>query len=463
MVGTVSAARELRGRRALTGSSVAFALGLLAGAGLVFGALGSLGAALQPGRAVVAVAGAVALAAAAIDAAGRRVRPQIRFQVPEGWRRTMPLSRALFLYGLLLGTGVTTYVPAAAAWALFPLTLALGSVGGALAIGASFAAGRALPVLVLAWRGEDTILDERPQGLRALRLLASLTLVLGIVALVAGGVRAATRVASPASDPSATGTELAWQQPGVGGFLSRNGETVQLPGSDPAIGSALIAWHSGTTVTVAARDTLVPTVQLTIPGVRKLAVSDRWLVERIERPSGASQILVQPLSDTAQTTIVASAKRGGQLGRPTLSGDLLLFHRATADGSWLAAVDLATGHRRVLRSSKQAQLLNPSLLGAKLLYVRVTRCAQELRIAPIGGGRERVLYKLPPLAGQDAGHEAGHTRQGEHPPCPYRPRPTARVLWTTALSSSYAYLTVLTPRRGGRTTPALLRIARLSR
>src|SRR5919201_3773013 len=153
MVGTVSAARELRGRRALTGSSVAFALGLLAGAGLVFGALGSLGAALQPGRAVVAVAGAVALAAAAIDAAGRRVRPQIRFQVPEGWRRTMPLSRALFLYGLLLGTGLTTYVPAATAWALLPLGLVLGNVSGPLAIGLSLAAGRAVPLLILPWRG----------------------------------------------------------------------------------------------------------------------------------------------------------------------------------------------------------------------------------------------------------------------------------------------------------------------
>ena len=120
------------------------------------------------------------------DAIGLRVRPQIRFQVPERWRRTMPLPRALFLYGLLLGTGLTTFVPAAAAWALPALSLALGDVTGSLAIALGFAAGRALPVLVLAARGEETALAERPQGLRVLRLLTAASLLL---ALVAGEVR----------------------------------------------------------------------------------------------------------------------------------------------------------------------------------------------------------------------------------------------------------------------------------
>src|SRR6266542_4177806 len=131
MVGTVSAARQ-DGRRALALTAAAFTLALALG-----------------------VAAAVVAAAAILsDAAGLRVRPQIRFQVPERWRRTMPLPRALFLYGLLLGTGLTTYVPATAAWALPALSLALGDVPGSLAMGLGFAAGRALPVLVLAVRGE---------------------------------------------------------------------------------------------------------------------------------------------------------------------------------------------------------------------------------------------------------------------------------------------------------------------
>src|SRR5881392_2405785 len=157
MVGTVRAGRQ-RG-------AIGFASGLALGASAFFGALGALGAAFHPGAIVVAV---VVGAAALMDLAGLRVRPQIRFQVPEPWRRTMPLPRALFLYGLLLGTGLTTYVPATAAWALPALSLALGDVKASLAIAAGFAAARALPVLVLS----ENAIAERPHGLRLLRMLA---------------------------------------------------------------------------------------------------------------------------------------------------------------------------------------------------------------------------------------------------------------------------------------------------
>src|SRR5262245_52614778 len=109
MVGTVRAARH-NGRRAFAVTAVAFTAGLTLGAVLVYGALGLIGEAVHT-RALVVVAVAVAAAAILTDAAGLRVRPQIRFQVPEPWRRTMPLPRALLLYGLLLGTGLTTYVP----------------------------------------------------------------------------------------------------------------------------------------------------------------------------------------------------------------------------------------------------------------------------------------------------------------------------------------------------------------
>src|SRR5215210_1795322 len=163
MVGTVGAARQ-RGR-----VGAAFAAGLALGAAAVFAGLALIGAAVG-GDAVVVAALALGAVAVVSDALGLRVRPQVRFQVPERWRRTMPLPRALFLYGLLLGTGLSTYVPATAAFALPALSLAIGSVTAALAIAAGFAAGRVLPVLALAGRGE-TVLAERPQGVRVLRAL----------------------------------------------------------------------------------------------------------------------------------------------------------------------------------------------------------------------------------------------------------------------------------------------------
>src|SRR5580765_3268580 len=306
MVGTVSAARH-DGRKAFALTAAAFALGLALGALVVFGGLGLLGAWTHT-RSLVIVAAVVAVAAIACDAAGLRVRPQIRFQVPERWRRTMPLPRALLLYGILLGTGLTTYVPAAAAWALPALSLALGDVRGSLAIALGFAAGRALPVLVLAARGGETVLAERPRGQRLLRLLVAASLLL---ALLAGTVQAAGTVASPAGDPSVEGANLAWQQPGVGGFLRQNGTTAQLPGNNPAIGATFVAWHNGPQLTVADRASLTPLTVDSVPGVQTIAVSRSWLAYRTP-----TEIHVRPVAETGPGTTVVKVKSPAQLGRP---------------------------------------------------------------------------------------------------------------------------------------------------
>jgi hypothetical protein len=441
MVGTVRAARH----RAAAAAS--FAAGLAVGAVMTFGTLGLIGALVTPGRGFLIGAAALAGAAVLADLAGARVRPQLHFQVPEPWRRSMPLSQALFLYGLMLGTGLMTFVPAAAAWALLPLSVAVG-FPGAISVGLSFAAGRALPVLLVR---DDTALAERPQGLRALRILTAATLAL---ALVAGEARAAARAATPGGDPSVEGADLVWQLPGTGGFLLRNGQATQLPGTDPAVGGGFIAWRAGDQITVAMLDTLQIVLQQTIPGIEKLAVSNDWFAYRVRLPTGEQQLRAFALVDPARTRVLTRARAPGRLGRPSLSGSVVVYHVAGAGGSALLSFDLGTGTRRELRSSNRDQLLNPARLGSKLLYVRLSRCSQELRIG------SRVLYRLPPLAGQDAGHERRHTRQGEHLPCSVRRKPTSRMLWTTALSSTTAYVTVLRPGSGGQMTPSLLAIAR---
>ena len=422
-------------------------MGLLLGAVAVFVALGALGSAVS-GRAVVIAAVALGVVAVASDALGLRVRPQIRFQVPEPWRRTMPLPRALFLYGLLLGTGLTTYVPATAAWALPALSLALGDVKASLAIAVGFAVGRALPVLLLR---ENTI-AERPQGLRLVRVLAAASL---LAALVAGQVQAAGTVASPGGDPSVEGAEIAWQQPGVGGFLRKDGTTAQLPGNDPAIGATFVAWHTGSALTLADGAKQAPFVEDNVPGVHKLAVSRSWLAYRTP-----TEIHVRPVTEPGPGKTVEKVRQPGTLGRPALGVNLVAFHRATAGGSWITAVNILSGKRLRLRYSRTAELLNPSLLAGQLLYVRASRCSQQLVLGPLRGGRDRVLYELGPLAGQDAGHERRHTSQGEHLPCPHKPRVTAKMLWTTALSPTSAYVTVLRPSRGGHTVPTLLAVSR---
>jgi hypothetical protein len=465
MVCTVGAAGRRGGRKAIAHSGAWFSVGLLAGSTFIFGSIGLVAMLLHPGRAWIIVASTVAVAAVLCDAAGLRVRPQISFQVPERWRRTMPLPLAVFLYGLLLGTGLTTYVPTAAAWALMLMSLAVAKLVPALAVGILLAVGRALPVLALAPRGDSAAptgeletLVERPGALRVVRLLCAISLAAGAAALLGGAARASIGVAA-AEDPSVASADLAWQRPGVGGFLRRQGAAaIQLPGNDPAIGGSLLAWHVGSLVTIAERATLAPVAQENVAGVQKLALSDHWLAFRRGLADGSSRLVVQSLPDLGAGETVASARWPATIGRPSLSGDLVVFHVATQRSSWISAVNLRTGKHRRLRTARHGQLLNPSILGSELLYVRVSRCSQQLRLGGLSGGSERVLLSLPALASEDLGHERGHTSQGGRVPCPGRPRPTTTTLWTTALTSRFAYVTSLRPARSGAMRPTLLQL-----
>ena len=102
------------------------------------------------GRAAYLVAAAIAVAAAVAEARGTRIVPQIRRQLPERWRWTMPMPLAAALYGVLLGLGFTTFVLSFGVWALAGISLALGDPAAGLVIGAAFGVGRAIPVVVVA-------------------------------------------------------------------------------------------------------------------------------------------------------------------------------------------------------------------------------------------------------------------------------------------------------------------------
>src|SRR5213076_270881 len=117
-----------------------------------FGLLSAFGEAIHGpgGRLAYLVAAGIAVAAAAADARGLRIAPQIRRQLPEGWRWTMPLPLAAGLYGVLLGLGFTTFVLSFGVWALAGISLALGDPGAGLVIGVAFGIGRSIPVLLVA-------------------------------------------------------------------------------------------------------------------------------------------------------------------------------------------------------------------------------------------------------------------------------------------------------------------------
>jgi hypothetical protein len=179
--------------RTTVAACATFAGGALAGGAATFGILALIGQALGGGGpAALAVAAAIALAAAIGEARGARIVPQVRRQVPESWRRRLPLPLAAGLYGVLLGLGFTTFILTFAVWALAAVCVAAGDPALGLAVGLAFGAGRLLPVVLLApamttaaGASLHAAMAERPRILRSLRAVDAVALAACAVALVA--------------------------------------------------------------------------------------------------------------------------------------------------------------------------------------------------------------------------------------------------------------------------------------
>jgi hypothetical protein len=476
-----------------------FAAGALAGGVITFAGLAVLGRALGAGGTVaVAVAAAVALAAAVGEARGARIVPQVRRQVPESWRRVLPLPAAAGLYGVLLGLGFTTFILSFAVWALAGVSVALGDPALGLIVGLGFGAGRALPVIALAplaateaGAAAHAAMAERPAILRALRVadaaaLAACAAVLWSapaqaagtsgtrtaparaagVASSAGAARAVDVFAFPATDPSVDGALLAFHEPGAGGVLDSGGARQPAPGPHPAVGGGRLAWPTGAAVEVRAPSEPAYVVTIPAAGADAVAVAAGWVAWRA-REGEDDVLFAAPLPPAAQEVRrVAAASAPVALGRPALAGDRLLFHVAGERSSRIDEVNLTTGKRRVLRRQPRALLLNPSARSGRLLYVRSTSARQQLRLGrltPRSTRRDRPLYGTVPTGRRDEGHDPGaqHHRHGHPRRLPPRPRPgVADTLWSTALGSDAAYVTRLRQVAGRPVTATLLRVDR---
>jgi hypothetical protein len=470
MVETIGSALGDARRGATLVASATFALGTLIGGVVTFAGLALAGSLIGGGvdglRA--GLGAAIALAAAVADWRGVRIAPQIRRQVPERWRWTMPLPLACALYGVLLGLGFTTFVLAFAVWALAGISFAAGDPLLGAIIGLAFGAGRALPVLWMApglrgGRGARR-LDEmagEPRLWLGLRRLDALGLLLCALVLGAAGASAATLPA--ATDPSAAAGELAWQEPGGPGMLlalagsgGSDARASSLPGEHPAIGGSLVAWTGAGEIVVADRATLTPRLTLAAPGVNALAVSNGWLVFRAVDGAGGEQLVAQSLAAPPQRRYVYGARLAGEVGRPSLDEGRVVFAVGTPAHSAIELVDLLSARVRTLRAvGYGAALSNPSLLGGRLLFDRVTRCAQQLRLGPAladgsgrarhgpGAIRERTLLSLPSTVARDPGYERGYTHayNGASRCRNRRAGPGGNTqLGSTALSASTAYV-----------------------
>jgi len=469
VVETIGSRRAHLGGRAIAVSCATFALGALVGGAVTFTVLAALGALLGgDGDGALVVAATVALSCAFGELFGVRIVPQIRRQVPEAWRRTMPLSLAVGLYGLLLGLGFTTFVLTLAVWALAGIAVAVGDPLVGLSIGLAFGAGRALPVVLMAPRyatlGQrlEQAMAERPALLRRLRLAdGALLAVVAVAFLASGSASAAQRpqlVTADGTDPSRAGSLLAYERTDHGAAVLVDGDAIaQRPADNIAIGGRYIATRLGTALTVQDRRSGATIAQFDAPGATQLAVSDRWLVWRADRRGGGDRLMALPLP-VAQAVpaagvarVVAGAGRRETIDRPALSGDHLAYAATTRGLSAIVIANLATQRRRRVLATRGGQLSQPALDGGRLLYVQSSYCSQRLQVVRTRTLRSpRTLLRIGANAHRDEGHDHGYTTQGSEPSrCPHgTPHRTSALLWTSALAGRTAYVTLLRPGAG---------------
>lgn len=435
------------------GGIVTFAAGALAGGVVTFGGVAWLGTTLF--GPVVALAAAALLLCALGDAAGRRIVPQVRRQVPESWRRILPVPAAAALYGILLGLGFTTFLLTFATWALAVACLATATPATGVAVGLAFGAGRAVPVAVLATRTDGAaLLAERPDVLRGLRGLVATALLAAAIVLLAGppNARAATVLAKNAADPSASAGLVVWHVPGADGVLRRpDGSRVPLPGSHPALSGRLVAYVVGDQIQVVDLATAQTVATVEAPGADALAVSATHVAWR------SGRIIAGRALAGGDVVRVTRASAKGSVGRPSLSGSRLVVDAQSPRVSRILSRDLAGTRTSTLRRTTRALLLGPSLTAdGRLLLVRSTYRRQQVLL-----GR-RTVFSTTPTARRDTGHEKGlephddDYPQGRRPAAPPRPAAGLTVtLTTTSADGDTAYVTRLR-NRGGRTTARIL-------
>ena len=432
VIDTIGPTGHTGGRRVTTAACIAFLPGAVAGGLLTFGSLAAIGDLLHGtgGRASYLVAAAIALLAALLEARGTRIVPQIRRQLPEHWRRVMPMPVVAALYGVLLGIGFTTFVLSFGVWALAGVSLTVGDPALGLVLGACFGVGRALPILALA------PLAGRPAGFRATELMcehpsvylglrrgdaAALAVAAVALIIVPGSAGAAGTSVSHATDPSATADALLFQRLGGPSAISRGGTEIPLPGSHPAIGGRFVATVQGNAIQLFDRSTLAPIAQIPAAEADAIAVSDAWLAYRAPG-GGGDAIYIRHIANPAAPAAplqVASQGGAGQLSRPAIDHSTLLYAIATPGGSRIVQRVLGTRRHRALVRSPRTLLFDPSVKGRSFAYVRTDARRSRMMVRRFDAhGAGRVLFSL--------GRSKG-------------------LLWSNALTDSVAYATILQP------------------
>ena len=242
---------------------------------------------------------------------------------------------------------------------------------------------------------------ERPGVYLGLRRGDAAALAVAALALIVvpGSAGAAGTSVAHATDPSATADSLLFQRlGGPRGDQPRRARRFHSPGSHPAIGGPLRRHRPGRPVRLFDRNT--PGADRPDPRARAPTRSrSRTAGSPIGRPpAGGDGIFIRYIANPAAPAPplqVASQGGAGQLSRPAVDGNVLLFALATPRGS--RVVQRAAGHAQAPRAGPLAEA--PALRslgeGPSFAYVRTDARRSRLMIRRRQAhGAGRVLFSL---------------------------------------------------------------------
>ena len=399
---------------------VSFALGAVAASALVGAALGALGQII--GLRVAAVAAGLALLAAAREAGLIRLPlPQSRRQVPERWRAELPLPVWSAGYGAGLGVGFLTFQPVSTFWIAWAAAVALGRPLAAGACFAAYGAGRAVMAVWPRRRGADpTAAVEELASRHGALLRANVAALVACAALLASAqaVDAAVVSMGPGLDPSVQATVLARAQMSSG-TTSVSVEPTAEPAvlvpdaASPSVDGDLLAYADSGGIQVINWRT--GEVVARVDGAVSRPALDWPLLAFIRTDSTYKHLILADFTNPGSPSErgIARTLVQNDLGRPSLGGGRLAWHKTTNQASRITVEMLSTGRRVVIVRSRIVLEENPALSARRIVWVEQRPRTSALRMRRFDRRRVHSIY----------------TTSG-----------SSRLLWTTALVGRRAYV-----------------------
>jgi len=406
-----------------------FAFSAVAASAALGAALGLVGSFIGTRPVLIAAAGLAFLAALREAGVLALPLPQSRRQVPERWQHELPLPVWSAGYGAGLGVGFLTFQPVATFWVACAAAIALGRPLLAAACFALYGAGRAFMAVWPRRREPNgTAAVEKLVGRATLVPRANAVVLVLAVVLLAVAPAAGAGVVSLGRgfDPAADGQTLARARMDAGTIKvvvdppDPDPNVPFSPADAPALDGDYLAYQDGEGIKVInwRTDTLMRELDgpLSHPALH-------WPDIAYLRDDGAYQrLILADLSKSSPTKRrIASVSGTGNLGRPSLRGRRLAWHRIVRGGSSIIVLDLDTNKRTVIKRTTIWMESNPSLTSTRIVWVEQRPAGSYLRLRWLGSKRTRTLMHV-------------------------RGRKT--FLWTTALAGRNAYVTKWTPSTG---------------